>query len=816
MMNRVLIAFAFAATLFLAACESSAEKAEAFYQSGLSLLAEGDPARAAVEFRNVFQYDENHEDARRQLARILEDQGNLAGAYAQYRRLVEQNPDLADIRQSMASIAISQQSWEEAERHGRKAIELDPDSPLSQAIRVSLDYRLAAIDKDSAATAALAQDARALLDADPEDIMSRRVVIANAMEQTRPSDALKDLDVAIAQYPDDLTYYVLKLQALNSLQDADEVEILLREMNQKFPENEGVQQSLITFYLQRQNFDGAEAFLRELAGDDTSPPANFVPVIQLLQRAQGRDAAKAEIQRLIEANSDNAANTDFYRTLLAEYAFDDGERDAAIATLQDIVSTAEPGDQTRRIKGGLATMLLRTGNQVGARAVVEEILLEDATNVTALKLRGQMLIDGDQAGDAIVDLRNALDQTPRDTSIILLLAAAHERNGSPELQGERLATAVDVSNSAPRESLLYADYLVRNDRRSAARSVLSDARNANPNNLDILAQSARLALEDNAIGTVRGIIADVEKLQDQQGAPALLESLRTGLLLRQDRVDEGLALLQDRAGDAGEDANAVYAVVRTQLQAGKLDEARAYLDSLLEASPDDANLGMINAALFMAEGNSDASEAALRKIIADDPTSQAAYSQLYIQLRRTGRRDDARAVLNAALENNPNAGRLMVFEAGELEQEGDIDGAIAIYEALYARNSSNVTIANNLASLLSAFRDDPETQARAAAVARRLRGTDFPPFQDTYGWITYKQGDYEEAVTYLEPAAEGLPNDPLVQFHLGMTYVALERTEEARAQLEKALELAGPDTTLPQMQVAQDTLDTLSETPAEN
>ncbi|MEL7255327.1 MAG: tetratricopeptide repeat protein [Pseudomonadota bacterium] len=807
MINRNLLVLALSATLFVSACESAEEKAEAFYESGLALLEEGDADRATVEFRNVLTYDEEHEDARRQLARIFEDKGDLAAAYTQYRRLSEQNPELADIRQSMARIALSQQSWDEAERHGRKAVELDPTSPLSQAIRISLDYRQAAIDDQSAARAALAQEAKALVAADADDILSRRVVIAHAMEQNRLSEALDNLDVAIAQDPDNLAYYGIKLQALSALQEFDAIEALLQDMYQTFPDNDRVQQSLISFYLQREDFEGAEAFLRDLAGDDTGDPIGFVPVIQLLEEARGRDAAKAELERLIAANPDNPGNTDFYRTLLAEYRFDDGERDAAIAELQDIVETAEPGDLTRQIKGSLATMLLRTDNQVGSRAIVEEILLEDAANVPALKLRARMLIEADQAGEAILDLRNALDQNPRDTSIILLLAAAHERNGSPELQGERLATAVEVSGSAPRESLLYADYLLRNDRRSAARSVLADARNANPTNLDILSQSARLALDDNAIGIVRGIIADVEKLQDRPNADALLQSLRTSLLLHQDRIDEGLAILQEQAGDGGENTGAVYAVIRTHLQEGQFEQARDYLDDVLAANPDDINLRMMNAALLLTENNPAGSQAALRGILRDDPGNLVASSQLYTQLRRAGQPDAARTVLNAALERSPDAERLMLFQAGELETDGNIEGAIEIYEDLYARNTSNVLIANNLASLLSAFRDDPDSQTRAAAVARRLRGTEIPAFQDTYGWIAYQQGDFEEALTYLEPAAAGLPGNALVQYHLGMTYAALDRTEDARAALTRALEIAGPDTTLPQMKTARDTLD---------
>ncbi|MEL6806139.1 MAG: tetratricopeptide repeat protein [Pseudomonadota bacterium] len=809
MFYRPLTALVFVATLFLAACVDEEQKAEEFFQSGLALLAEGDPARAAVEFRNVLQYVEDHQGARLGLADILETQGDPAGAYAQYRYVSEVAPDLAKPFQEMARIALLNQNWDEAERTGRRAIELAPDDAISQSIAVSLDYRQAVLDDSPAKRESLAQQALQFLEADPTDLLSRRVVIVDAMSSNRPSDALPHIDGAIAQVPEDLRYHIIKLQALEALQDIGEIEVHLRQMYTQFPENREVQQSLITFYLQREDIDKAEGFLRELAGDDTGETAGFVTVIRMLDQTRGRAASRAEIERLIVANAEQPENLEFYRSLRAAYAFEAGQTEDAIAEMQDIVDNAEPSDQIRRIKGSLAEMLLRTNNRVGGRALIEEILTEDATNVVALKLRARLLIDGDQPREAILDLRQALDQSPRDTEILLLLAQAHGRNGSPELQGERLATAVEVSNAGIRESLLYAEFLLRDDRRAAARNVLADARNAHPTNLDILAQSAQLAFADNALGLVRGIIADVERLQDQPRAPELLQSLRTTLLLREDRVDEGLAVLQEQAGAEGQNAQAVSNVIQTQLRDGRVDEARAYANDILAANPDDPQLRMIDAALHMAEGNPDTSEEILRDIIADNPTFAAAATQLYIQLMRTGKRDDARDVLTAALDANDGAPRLLLLQAGELEREGDIEGAIAIYDTLYTRNTNNIIVANNLASLLSAFRDDEESQARAAAVARRLRGTDVPAFQDTYGWIAHKQGNLEEALTYLEPAAEALAGDPLVQYHLGMTYAALERPEDARTALTRAIEIAGPDSTLPQMTRAQETLDGL-------
>ena len=101
----------------------------------------------------------------------------------------------------------------------------------------------------------------------------------------------------------------------------------------------------------------------------------------------------------------------------------------------------------------------------------------------------------------------------------------------------------------------------------------------------------------------------------------------------------------------------------------------------------------------------------------------------------------------------PNSVELPLIKAVLREQAGDIDGAIAIYEALYARDSSNVVVANNLASMIATYRDDPASLDRAFAVARRLRGLDVPAFQDTYGWIEYRRGNIADALPDLEAAA---------------------------------------------------------------
>jgi predicted Zn-dependent protease len=491
----------------------------------------------------------------------------------------------------------------------------------------------------------------------------------------------------------------------------------------------------------------------------------------------------------------------------ASLDFTSGRKDEAIASLQAIIKAAAVSDQTRSLKAVLARMLDTTGNPVGARALVEEILAEDPTNVAALKARGGWLIEEDKPGDAIVDLRSALDQSPRDTEILALMAAAFERDGSPDLAGDQLAKAVDISGAAPTESLRYAQFLMRNNKVQVVEIVLTNARKATPNNPDILRAQVQYYGEQKQWPQAQEAI-DAFKALNLPNTETEAQQMQAAVLAGQDRIDESVKLLETLAPQEGQNNIALMTILQTQIKAGKTAEARAYLDEVLAKTPKDRTLRFLSANLDQVTGNTAAAEATYRSLITEKPDDDQSALQLYALLQAANRTDEATTVLQSALAAAPQSRSLRWIEAGMLEAAGKVDEAIAVYEALYAENSSDTVVANNLASLITAKRDDPASLARAKAIAQRLRGLDVPAFQDTYGWIALRNGNLDEALSHLEPAAKGLPEDALTQFHLGVTYDKLGRGADAIRQFELALSLAGA--TVPdQMAQAQADLDRL-------
>ncbi len=60
---------------------------------------------------------------------------------------------------------------------------------------------------------------------------------------------------------------------------------------------------------------------------------------------------------------------------------------------------------------------------------------------------------------------------------------------------------------------------------------------------------------------------------------------------------------------------------------------------------------------------------------------------------------------------------------------------------------------------------------------------------DSLGWVLYRQGDYQGAVSNLERAVELRPDDPVINDHLGDAYWRVGRLDEARFQWKRALTL---------------------------
>ena len=789
-LRRTLSAISLALALtVLAACDSSEERAEKYYQSGLEYLQAGDVSRALIEFRNVFKLNGKHKEARRTYAKVERDRGNIREAFSQYLRLVEQFPDDLDGLRALSEIAAQNNDWQSATRYVTRALAISPGDQGLQAIKAVADYGLA-IDANSPGDQVKAvQEVRELRAVLPDDLLLRRVIISDLIRAQKNTEALQEIESALLIAPLDRGLYAQRLSLYAALGDDQAVESGLRDMVTRFPDAPEMKAALIRWYVSRKEFDKAEAHLRAQITDDTGNDDAILELVRFLATYRGTDAAVAELGKHITAQDPNP----IFRSTRASFLFDLGQRDESIAEMRDILKTAQPSAETRRIKIGLAQMLNITGNVVGARALVEEVLAEDSGDAEALKLKAGWLILGDQAGEAITILRNALDQNPRDPTIMTLMAQAYERDGNRDLLREMLSLAVEASNRAPEESLRYAQLLASEGKFIPAEGVLIDALRIAPGNPSLLVPLGQIYLHVKDWPRATTVADALEKI-GSNATRADVINMRAAILAGQKQTDEAIGYLEGLTDDGSGDLSTKIAIIRAHLANGDDARALAYSSKLLAQYPDDPTVRFTDAAVRALTGDSATAETEYRALIAEDPKRLPAWMALFrLVAADPARAGELPALVDTALAALPGSGELLWAKAGILERQGDIDGAIAIYEDLYRENSANPIVANNLASLLSNHHPDADSIARAEIVARRLRGSGNPPYQDTFGWIAFLRGNYQDALAELEPAAAGLPEDASVQYHLAMTYAALGRLPEALARLRLASQHLAPD-----------------------
>lgn len=790
-------------SLTLAACQNGDERAEEHYQSALALMAAGDLDRARVEFLNVFNHNGQHREARADFAAMQRERGELQESYSQYLRLVEQYPDHADGRIALAEMALEIQNWEEARRHGRTAQEVAPEDPRVVIITAYLTYLEALEEEDAPARRAAFDAAQGILAETPENLLLLRLSIDHMLREGDLDGALAAVDLALEGTPDSRLLNDVRLSVLIELEEVEAVETHLLAMLERFPEDEELPSLVLRYYLSLGEAGRAVAFLRteaEEASDDTIRQDALVALVQLILETEGPQAALAELDRVLDEGVGSAA---IFGALRASIRFTEGETESALAELEDILAGDLSAVEAGRVRVSLARMLVSTGNVVGARAQVEQVLEADPGQPDALKMQAAWLIEGDEADRAIGLLRLALETNPDDVQALSLMADAHARNGNRVVAQDFMALAVDASNAAPAETLRYAQALIGEESYLAAEEMLINALRLSPGNLELMSVLGNLYIRMEDWPRAEQVETTLREDGDE-ARTRVADGLQASRLAAQGRMEDAVRFLENLASaEGGGDINAQIAVVRARLSGGDVPGALAFVETLVSENPDQLAYRFALAATQSAAGDLVAAEATFRSLTVDAPQAQQAWIGLIRSLNGLGRPDEAEQELEAALAVLPEALDLLWAQASFREWSGNIDGAIEIYELMYARAPGAEVIANNLASLLATYRDDEESLDRAWSVARRLRGIEFPPFQDTYGWIAYRRGEYEEALEHLEPAAAGLPTDPLVRFHLAMTRVALGDSEGALVDLRQAVELAGPEDTRAQFDIAR-------------
>jgi tetratricopeptide (TPR) repeat protein len=766
----------------LAGCGSREQRAQDHYQQGLNYLTKNDYVKARLELRNALQLKGDMIEAWRALAKIDEHDRNWQGLGGSLRKIVELDPKDSATQAKLSKLLLLGGAFDDALKLANTATDLDPKNPDFIALKAAILFKQK--DVDGALRAA-----QAALAIDPSNTDANTVVAVAQYSRGDAKGALQTLDNVAAAHKNDVGILALRINILDRSGNTQEAESLLRKLIELNPKEPGFRTQLIRFYIAHKRQDDALHELRaavEANPDDTN--AEF-QLVSLLNAVKGQAAARAELVARI-----NAGGRVFpYQIALAKLDFIQGKGSDAIELLQKLIGGANSSDDALAARITLAEMYVGKKEFAAAEPLIADILGADSRNSDGLRLRASIRTDRGRFDDAIADLRSALNDQPRSPLLLANLAVAYERSGLIELADKAFFDATKASGFAPAYGLNYIAFLRRRGLNEHAENVLNDLVSRNPNNTAVLSALAQDKLGHQDWAAAHTLAETIRRLGDNSD---LADRISGAAFSGQKKYDQSLAAFQNAYEANPTATQPMAAVVATYLRSKQIDKAESFIQAALVANPHNAEAIVLKGSIQLAKNNPGQAEKDFKRAIDEQPKDVAGYSALANLYAGQKKTDAAINTIQAGLQQDPKNFVLRLNLAGLLESKADYEAAITEYEAMLKDQPGSMIVANNLASLLADHRTDKASLDRANTLATFLKNSGVPQFRDTLGWVAYQRGDYAAASSLLEAAVAELPNVALVQFHLGMTYLATGQQAKASKHFEKAQSLAPNDNEL--------------------
>lgn len=764
--------------MFVAGCGSPEERAQSYYESGMALIEKKDDLEARKELLKAVKYKSDKVEVWRALAGI-DERTKATSLFLDLRRIVELDPNDLNARLRLARIMVGGGAAEAALRVVDAANEGDKPNAELHALRAIILLRT----NDNAGALREAQRAYEI---EPANVDAISLLASRKVADGDLDGALKLLDSVPAD-KDETRITLQKIDTYARKKDLAKAEELLRKLIAQNPQEAAYRAQLLQFLIAQRKFVEAEKEFRARAEATPTDSKIGLDLVRFLAATKGADAARAELEARIKAGGD-----DFdYQIALAELNLGQNRAADAVQALQKLTSTAATPDKKLAAQVKLAEVYIAKNDKAAAEPLIADILSKDRRNSGALRLRAALSIDKGQIDSAISDLREALNDQPKSVELLSLMAVAYERSGKAELADRQYADALKSSNSNPDVVLRYVAFLQRKGDAARAEEILTEAANRNSGNLQIWSSLAQVKLSRQ---NWSGALAIADAIGRVDEGRVVAEQIRAAAFAGQNKIEESVAALE-AAHKAGPDAlQPALALASAYVKQGKPDKASALLQAMSSKFPANAQLLVFLGQAKLAEKKNDEALQSFRKAVEQQPKEPAGYTALTELYMQSKDYDAADKVLKAALAELPGNVAFRLSLAGLQIQRGNNDAAISQYEAILQDQPISVVAINNLVSLLLDNRSDKPSLERAFELSEKLKSSNVPQFQDTFGWAQYKRGDFKGAIATLEPASASMPNLAAVHYHLGMSYAAAGQTEKATERFKTAFSLE-PDGT---------------------
>lgn len=511
----------------------------------------------------------------------------------------------------------------------------------------------------------------------------------------------------------------------------------------------------------------------------------------------------------------------YYYFMQAQSARRSGQLDKAITLMRKAIEHDEASLYLRR---ELATLYLQNKEDSLAVEVLEDVLDRDPDDVKSLIIYGgvQQVRKENEAAQKAYEKVLRLDQ--KNDRVYALLAslylAQNDTDNAERVLNEMLTHFPD---SYAGHFMLGRTHMATEDA-AGAEKYFKKAIELAPDRMDPKFELLNLYQQQGQTSAARKLAEDI-LAQDPDNIHASLELALH--YARNDQEDDSDRLLERLGQRSQTEFEVIVSVVRLYLDPKRYEDAEIIIRGMLKSVPDSSEINHLAGITYYGLEKNGAAVSHFRKVEPNTRFYDDAVVHVAFLLHEDGKTEEAIEYLQTAVEKNPDNGEFNYYlgtmyeenenfslslkylqKAIDSDQEnvkyhfrlgvvqdkaGDKEASIASMRKVIELDPKHANALNYLGYTYADLGRNLDEAERLIKEALKHKPDD-GYITDSLGWVYYKRGQYDIALTYLKKAVSIVPDDPIMLEHLGDTYLKLNDSQNALKYYKKALTKKEKDT----------------------
>mgnify|MGYP000208561162 FL=1 len=427
-----------------------------------------------------------------------------------------------------------------------------------------------------------------------------------------------------------------------------------------------------------------------------------------------------------------------------------------------------------------ATIKLKEGDKSGALQQVERVLVKNADNIDALRLKVTILASDKKFDEALLVLNHGISVYSKDSSLGLLKVRLHKDQGQVDevIRDYETLIALHPSDKALRQDQIQT--MMKIGRPELAEQAMQDAIASDPADIDLKLRLINFIEVRNVEKTEDLLKKFVAENQNE----TRLKSRLAGFYIGRMRYPEAKIILQQLVDSDPTGNNGLIAKVRlAEIVWAQKDKEAAEVLVQEVISVDSGNSGalLLRATMRISGKDGDGAISDLRVVLRDKPNSDVAMVMLARAYMLNGEPEVAESHLRKALEVNPANLAAIAPLTLDLLKRGDSLRAEALLSKSIKASPNNPALLELFVKVKVAQKDWVGVSVAINELKKLPQG--IVAAQMLEGMMYTRKGEYQEAVKIYKDVLSKKPNETKALVAMARSFNAIGRRDNFFAYL---------------------------------